>query len=589
MTDLPLTITTDAADHRALRAAQAFDSRLHATVAQATLGLSPIALALAATDWALHLASQPAQAAYLASLAFRQATEVAAHCREGDDPGLEDPRFAHPAWRQWPWAPAAWGWQAFQGWVNKTTRLRGMQPHHQELAGFMARQCLDMLSPSNAGLANPEVLQRTLDRRGANLIDGWTLAVDQWRWQHGLGSLQPDKPDMRPGQDLAMTPGRVVFRNHLVELIQYLPLTASVHAEPVFIVPSWIMKYYILDLSPRNSLVRWLVEQGHTVFMVSWRNPDAEDAALGMADYLQQGVFEPLEVLADLVPAQAVHACGYCLGGTLLAIAAAALARPGGVQGQDRMATLASVTLLAAETDFSEPGEMGVLIDESQVTLLEDLMARQGYLSGEQMAGSFAFLHARDQVWSQRLRTLWLGEPAATSDLMAWNADVTRMPAAMHGEYLRRCYLRNELAEGRYPVQGHPVALSDIQVPMFVVGTETDHVAPWRSVYQIHRLCAAEITFVLTSGGHNAGIVSEPGHANRHHAVCLRPAHGAWVEPASWEDGAERHEGSWWPTWDAWLARHGSGKQVKARTPRASSVLGDAPGDYVLVRHGART
>ena len=242
---------------------------------------------------------------------------------------------------------------------------------------------------------------------------------------------------------------------------------------------------------------------------------------------------------------------------------------------------LASVSLLAAEVDFKEPGEMGVLIDEEQVAQLEDLMAERGFLSGGQMGGSFAFLHSRDLVWAQRQRSLWMGEPNQPNDLMAWNADATRMPAVMHSEYLRRCYLHNEIAESRFPVEGRPVSIGDIRQPMFVVGTEKDHVSPWPSVYKIHQLTSAEITFVLTSGGHNAGIVSEPGHPRRHHALQTRAANGPWVDPEAWRRSATRVEGSWWTAWHAWLVAHGKSRKLKAKP--LTQGLCDAPGSYVHI------
>ncbi|WP_247652927.1 PHA/PHB synthase family protein [Ideonella aquatica] len=572
-------------DQAARDAAQAFDSRFHAAMAPLWGGLSPISLALATTDWALHLATQPAQAALLAARAQQGVWQWWGDTLGQTPPDSPDPRFRHPGWRAWPWAPVVQAWHAAERWWDQATALRGMSAHHQEMARFFARQWLDMLSPANAGLANPEVLQRTAQRLGGNLLDGAAHALDDWRVAQGLAPLQPPTAQYRPGIEVAVTPGRVVHRNHLTELIQFLPLTASVQAEPVFIVPSWIMKYYILDLSPHNSMVRWLTEQGHTVYILSWRNPDESDALLDLHDYLEQGVLDNLAAIGRLCGGQPVHAAGYCLGGTLLSIAAAALARPGGVDGGAALPPLASVSLLAAETDFAEPGEMGVLIDESQVALIEDMMAQRGFLSGRQMAGSFAYLHSRELIWSHRMRALWLGEPDQPNDLMAWNADTTRMPAVMHSEYLRRCYLRNELAEGRFPVQGRPVSLGDIRQPIFVVGTEQDHVSPWKSVYKIHRLTDGELSFVLTNAGHNAGIVSEPGHPRRRHALRLRRPGDAWVDPEHWADGAERREGSWWPTWHAWLTAHGSGHRVKARTPPAQAVLADAPGTYVHQCH----
>ena len=576
-------------DTRRRQLAAALDGSLHAAAAGLTGGLSPISLWLAQADWLLHMATQPAQAQRLATDAQRSLIEWCAACL-GWAPPLpsapgEDLRFSHPLWQQWPHAARVQAYRSAEAWWQDATALRGMSPHHQEIARVFARQWLDMLSPANFVATNPEVLQRSAERWGGNFVDGAALALDQWRLQQGLPPLQPQERAYQPGVDVAVTPGKVVHRNALVELIQYTAQTPQVQAEPVFIVPSWIMKYYVLDLSPHNSLVRWLVEQGHTVFIVSWRNPDEDDALLSMEDYLELGVFDPLAAIARLLPQRRVHACGYCLGGTLLAIGAAALARPQRIERAEMLAPLASVSLLAAETDFSEPGEMGVLIDESQVAMLEDLMAQRGFLTGRQMAGSFQFLHSRELVWSALTRERLLGERLRPNDLMAWNADVTRMPAAMHSEYLRRCYLRNELAEGRYPVQGAPVSLADIRLPVFAVGTEKDHVSPWHSVFKLHRLTHTELCFVLTNGGHNAGIVSEPGHAHRHYLQHTRRVGDPMLDAQAWLGQARWHEGSWWPAWHAWLRRHGSRNPLPADRIAPGTALADAPGHYVMQRY----
>jgi polyhydroxyalkanoate synthase len=570
-------------------AAAAFDSALHAALAPLTGGLSPISLLLAGADWGLHLVTQPAQSLRLMLAAQAKVLEspawglgAGADERPASD---EDHRFTHAGWQQWPFAPMVHAYRNAEGWWQDAAALRGMNAHHQLLTRVFARQWLDMLSPANFALTNPEVLQRTAERFGANLVDGAEGTLESWRRSKGLAPLVPPEHRYQPGIDVAVTPGKVVHRNALVELIQYDPQTPKVHGEPVFIVPSWIMKYYVLDLSPHNSLVRWLVEQGHTVFMVSWRNPDEGDALLAMDDYLQLGVFDPLAAIAARLPGARVHACGYCLGGTLLAIGAAALARPQRIERAELLAPLASLSLLAAETDFSEPGEMGVLIDESQVAMLEDVMAERGFLTGQQMAGSFQFLHSRELVWSARMRELLLGERLRPNDLMAWNADVTRMPAAMHSEYLRRCYLRNELAEGRYPVEGQPVSLADIRVPVFAVGTEKDHVSPWRSVYKLHRLTRTALTFVLTNGGHNAGIVSEPGHHGRHYAIQTTEPGDPAQDPDEWQKLATRHDGSWWTAWHSWLCAQGSPARVSARQVDTAAALCNAPGSYVMVRY----
>jgi polyhydroxyalkanoate synthase len=380
------------------------------------------------------------------------------------------------------------------------------------------------------------------------------------------------------GRDVGVTPGKVVLKNRLMELIQYSPTTATVHPEPILLVPAWIMKYYILDLSPHNSLVRYLVEQGHTVFCISWINPSADDRDLGMDDYLAEGFHAALDTVAAIVPGQRVHATGYCLGGTLLAIAAAAMAR----DGDDRLAT---TTLLAAQTDFTEPGELALFIDEAQLSLLEAQMQQAGYLRADQMAGAFQMLRSYDLLWSRMVNEYLLGDRAPMNDLMAWNADATRMPAKMHSQYLRRLFLNDDLSEGRYPVDGRPVHLGDLRAPTFMVGTVTDHVAPWRSVYKLHRLSPAEITFVLTSGGHNAGIVNPPGNPRRHFQMLTRADHGHPIASEEWLHTAPETQGSWWPAWQQWLAAHSSARTKPPRMGLAQHPpLADAPGSYVLVK-----
>jgi polyhydroxyalkanoate synthase len=338
------------------------------------------------------------------------------------------------------------------------------------------------------------------------------------------------------------------------------------------------MKYYILDLSPQNSLVKYLVEQGFTVFMVSWRNPGPDDRDLSLDDYRTLGAMAAIDVIGTVVPDQKVHAVGYCLGGTLLSIAAAAMAR-------DRDDRLRSITLLAAQADFTEAGELMLFISESQLAFLEDMMWEQGFLDAKQMAGAFQMLRSNDLIWSRMVHEYLLGERPPMIDLMAWNADSTRMPYRMHSEYLRELFLNNDLAEGRFKVTDRPVALSDIRVPIFAVGTVRDHVAPWRSTYKIHLLTDTEVTYLLTTGGHNAGIVSEPGREHRSYQVMSRHADGHYIDPDSYLKEAPRKPGSWWPEWVTWLAeRSGAlGPVPQMGSEREILVpLCDAPGLYVL-------
>jgi polyhydroxyalkanoate synthase len=390
----------------------------------------------------------------------------------------------------------------------------------------------------------------------------------------------------RVGETVAVTPGQVVHRTRLAEVIQYAPTTDQVRPEPVVIVPAWIMKYYILDLSPSNSLVRHLVAHGHTVFMISWRNPTESDRDLGMDDYLELGPLKALEVVRTIVPgAPKVHAVGYCLGGTLLSIAAARLARACNE-------CIKTITLLAAQTDFTEAGELMLFINHSQVVWLEDMMWDQGYLDTRQMAGAFQLMRSNDLIWSTMVGRYLLGERAPMSDLMAWNTDATRLPQRMHSEYLRQLFLNNDLAAGRYQAGGEPVSLADITVPIFAVSTTRDHIAPWKSVYKITWLTDSEVTFVLASGGHNAGIVSPPGEpipgANHREYRTGTMGHGDWhLDADAWFSRATRHDGSWWPAWTKWIEAW-SGDAVAppplGAPDKGYPPLADAPGEYVRAR-----
>ncbi|OPY07857.1 MAG: Poly-beta-hydroxybutyrate polymerase [Syntrophaceae bacterium PtaB.Bin038] len=573
-------------DHTKAAAGANLDRMMHAWIGRFTGGLSPASLLFAYLDWLVHLAFSPAKQAELGEKAVRKVLRFSLYMqqcsRERDaapciDPLPQDRRFAGEDWQRWPYSQI---YQSFlllqQWWHNATTGIQGVSRRHDEFVSFAARQILDVFSPSNYILTNPEVLRATLEQRGENLVRGARNFLDDWN-RAALGKKPAGAEAFEVGKNVAVTPGKVVYRNRLIELIQYAPVTESVHAEPVLIVPAWIMKYYILDLSPDNSLIKALVGQGFTVFAISWKNPGREDADLGMEDYRTEGVLAALDAVSAIVPGRKIHTAGYCLGGTILAIAGAAMERDGDSR-------LRSMTLLTAQTDFTEAGELNLFIDESQVTFLENIMWDQGYLDARQMAGAFQMLRTNDLIWSRYVHDYLMGERRPMNDLMAWNADSTRLPYRMHSEYLRRLFLNNDLAQGRYEVRGRPVAVSDIHVPMFIVGTERDHVAPWRSVYKIHLLADTDVTFLLSSGGHNAGVVNPPPGERASFRVATKRDKDRYVDPDSWLEAVPVQRGSWWPTWFAWLA--GESGERTAPPPMGAPEQGyrplcDAPGSYV--------
>ncbi len=570
---------------------QDFDREFRAQLAQMTAGLAPTAFTTAWADWAMHLALAPAKRQALREQAFERAQDTWAYALKAlaGEPvspaeGLDSPpdrRFGGQAWTQFPFNVYARAWQNSAALMNEAVRdVDGVTDYHTQLLEFAVRMLLDASSPSNYLAANPELLTLTQSEQGQNLARGIKHWVEDLN-RTVQGAAPAGTEAFEVGKTVAVTPGKVVFRNDLIELIQYEPTTKTVHAEPVMIVPAWIMKYYILDLSPRNSLVKYLVDQGHTVFMVSWKNPDESDRDVGMDDYLNLGLNAALDAVTAIMPQRKVHAVGYCIGGTLLSIGAAALARA-------RDERIATISLFAAQTDFSEPGELMFFINPAQLAMLEASMHRKGVLESKQMGGAFALLRSQDLVWQPIVDNYLKGQRAPMIDLMAWNADGTRMPWRMHSEYLYRLYLDNELATNRFPVNGQLVRLSDIRAPMFVVGTETDHVAPWRSVYKVDNLVRSDdFTFLLTAGGHNAGIVCGPVHPKRHYRITTRGLADPHLAPEEWLEAATRHEGSWWPAWQQWLAGH-SGAKVKPPAigaPRKGlAVLEDAPGRYVRQR-----
>ncbi len=558
-----------------------------ATLGRFTQGVSPNATMTAWLDWASHLTRSPGRQLELAIEASTAIARLGVYAQRSafdstTAPPFEESgekRFTAAEWQAFPFNLLSQSFLALRDyWQTATEPVRGMSEGHAEQVAFMVRECLEFVSPANIPFLNPVVLQETQRQGGLNLLRGWQNAYeDALRKIAGEGDAMPSQ--YKVGKNIAATPGHVVFRNELMELIQYAPATETVHKEPLLVVPAWIMKYYILDLSAQNSLVRHLVSQGFTVFMISWRNPDASCRDVTFDDYRAHGVNSALNVISSIVPDAKVHVTGYCLGGTMAAIAAATLAR----DNDDR---IASLTLLAAQTDFSEAGELMLFVDESQIAFLEDVMWDQGYLDTDQMADAFRALRSEDLIWGRLMQEYVLGQRLPQSDMMAWNSDRTRLPYRMHSQYLRGLFLENRLTAGRYAVEGRVIALKDIEVPMFVVATETDHIAPWRSVYKIHLFTDNELTFVLTNGGHNAGIVSEPKHKNRHFRTAMRSHGDRYQSAEGWLNRARFEEGSWWVTWSAWLAAKSSPETCAppaAGAPaRGLHVIEAAPGSYVL-------
>ncbi len=553
-----------------------------AQVAAVTGGIAPDDYVRAYWDWLLSLSGSSRKQTELAVSALQTALDTwqyATLAAAGAAPAPTDARFSDAAWNQWPYNVYARWFGSWAGWIREaTTTVPGVGERNAQLLDFAGRRLLDALSPAHYLHTNPQLLAATRAEAGQNLVRGYRNWVEDV--QRTLTSQRPaGSQAYEVGRNIAITPGRVVMRNELIELIQYTPQTPDVHAEPILITPAWIMKYYILDLSPANSLVRYLVGQGHTVFMISWKNPTAADRNLGMDDYLRLGCGAALDAVNAIVPKRKVHAVGYCIGGTLLAISAAVLA----AQGEDR---LASVTLLAGQTDFSEPGELSIFISPSQLAMLDAVMQEAGVLESERMAGAFALLRASDLLWAPALKTYVRGERDEPNDLMAWNSDGTRMPARMHSEYLHGLYLDNALARGELVVERQHVDLGRLRLPMFVVGTETDHVAPWRSVYKVRGLVkSTDYTFLLTNGGHNSGVVSGPVHPNRRHRVLNWTDATTMLSPDEWLSEAPVRVGSWWPTWQKWLVERSRAERVAALAmgdaAAGFSVLDDAPGQYV--------
>src|SRR5262245_13516829 len=461
-------------------------------------------------------------------------------------------------------------------------KVEGLPEDSEKKVAFFTRQYVDALSPSNFLMTNPQVLRETMASGGQNLVRGLNnLLADIEKGGGSLRISMTDESAFQLGRNVATTPGKVVYQTDLMQLIQYQPLTDQVYKRPLVIIPPWINKYYILDLREKNSFIRWAVQQGHTVFVLSWVNPDARLAQKGFDDYMREGPLAALDAVEKATGSREVNFIGYCLGGTLLG------ATLGFLSKKQQLNRVASATFFVSLLDFSQPGELGVFIDEEQVASLEKKMNQRGYLEGSEMASTFNLLRANDLVWSFVVNNYLLGKDPFPFDLLYWNADSTRMPARMHSYYLRNMYIRNLMGvPGGLELDGVPIDLSKVTLPAYFISTVEDHIAPWKTTYKGSKYLGGPVRFVLGGSGHIAGIVNPPAARKYHY----------WTNdampdsPDEWYESATQHPGSWWEDWRRWIEPHGGG-MAPARIPGegALKVLEDAPGSYAMMRIAAKT
>ena len=463
-------------------------------------------------------------------------------------------------------------------WLVKTmSNIDGLSEQDAHKIEFHTKQMADALSPTNFLVTNPDVIKETVESKGENLVKGMqNLQRDLEAGDGQLKIMMTDPDAFELGKNVATTPGKIVFQNDIVQLIQYEPMTEHVYERPLLIFPPWINKYYILDLQPKNSFIRWALEKGYTVFVASWVNPDSTLSEKTFTDYLQEGVIESVDAIEKATGVSEVSVIGYCIGGTLTAAALAYMAE----KGDDR---IKAATFFAAQVDFSEAGDLKVFIDEQQLQNLDEMMAEKGYLDGDAMYTTFNMLRSNDLIWSFYVNNYLLGKDPIQFDLLYWNGDATRMPRTLHMFYLRECYLHNNLAKpGGMVLDGVPIDLTKINIPIYLQSSKEDHIAPYNSVFKAKKLYSGPVRFMMAGSGHIAGVINHPD-ANKYQY---------WINESQpndldeWIAGAVEHPGSWWPDWDNWLSQH-SGPKVAARVPGDGKlkVLEEAPGSFAKTRN----
>jgi polyhydroxyalkanoate synthase len=496
------------------------------------------------------------------------------------EPAKGDKRFTDPAWKdEVVFDYLKQSYLLTARWLQHTVKeVEGVDDKTAQKVDFYTRQFIDALSPSNFALTNPQVVRATVESKGENLVKGLqNLLTDLERGKGRLAIRQTDMKAFKVGENVATSPGKVVYQNELIQLLQYAPATEEVHAMPLLIVPPWINKFYILDLKPENSFIKWATEQGYTVFVVSWVNPDEHLTKLAFDDYMKQGPLAALDAIEKATGQRQVSAIGYCIGGTLMAATLAYMA----ARGDDR---IAACTFFTAQVDFTEPGELGVFIDEEQLAGVEEAMSKKGYLEGAEMATTFNMLRANDLIWSFVVNNYLMGKDPFPFDLLFWNADSTRMPAAMHSYYLRNMYQKNLLVQpGGLTIDGVPIDLRKITIPVYLQAGKEDHIAPAKSVYKATQIFAGPVRFMLAGSGHIAGVVNPPRNKKYQHWLNETAKNPPTLD--EWKAGAQEFPGSWWNDWDKWLSEK-SGPKVAARVPGEGGLpaIEDAPGSYVKVR-----
>jgi polyhydroxyalkanoate synthase len=496
------------------------------------------------------------------------------------EPAKGDKRFNDPAWKdEVVFDYLKQSYLLTARWLQHTVKdVDGVDRKTAQKVDFYTRQFIDAMSPSNFAMTNPQVVKATVESKGENLLKGLqNLLTDLERGKGKLAIRQTDMTAFKVGGNVATSPGKVVYQNELMQLIQYAPLTDEVHAMPLLIVPPWINKFYILDLKPQNSFIKWATEQGYTVFVISWVNPDAKLTSLSFDDYMKLGPLDALGAIEKATGEKKVSAIGYCIGGTLMATTLAYMA----ARGDDR---IAACTFFTAQVDFTEPGELGVFIDEEQLAGVQEVMSKKGYLDGTEMATTFNMLRANDLIWSFVVNNYLMGKDPFPFDLLFWNADATRMPAAMHMYYLRNMYQKNLLVQpGGLIVDNVPIDLRKVSIPVYIQAGKEDHIAPAKSVYKATQIFSGPVRFMLAGSGHIAGVVNPPSAKKYQHWLNETDKNPPTL--AEWQAGAVEHPGSWWNDWDKWLSEKSGGK-VPARIPGAGGLpaIEDAPGSYVKVR-----